>query len=748
MLKSRTYYSLKPFLPLGVRIALRRFSAKAMRRQSAAYWPIYEEAGLKPEGWPGWPDGKQFALVITHDVESHVGLNRWQRLAELDRQYEIRSSFNFIPEGDYSLPPKIPHWLEKHGFEMGVHDLKHNGKLYHSRESFRKSAERINHYLGQWNSVGFRSAFMLHRLDWLHDLDIQYDASTFDIDPFEPQPDGVYTIFPFWVPAPIMDDLGKTHKTSEWHVAQNPLTADSSQNRPVVRSLSSHLEVSGDVGGYMELPYTMVQDFSLFVILRETNIDVWKRKLDWIVRHGGMAMIDTHPDYMCFDSSRPGRLEYPVQYYKELLAYIRSEYGNTYWQALPKEVAHYCASFKPTQARPPRNVSMVTYSFYESDNRVRRYAETLAKRGDNVRVFCLGQSNERERTDEHTLVRVIPLQSRSKNERNPLDHAVRLLRFWWKAFWALRVRNSSSACDLVHAHNIPDFIVFAGLWPKLAGGKILLDLHDLVPELYQDKFCNGKDSLTLACLRQVEYWSARFADHVIVANHLWREKVAARSVARNKLTALINNVDLSLFYRRGKNRRDGKFVILYPGSLNWHQGLDIAVDAMAIIKPRLPQAELRIYGSGPMKPALINQSHKLGLTDCVFVLNEVPVWDIPQLMSNADVGIVPKRAEGFGNEAYSTKIMEFMSQAVPVIVSRTKIDTLYFDEQTVCFFESGNVADLAGKILRVAENEDYQEQLSRNGLAYAEAHSWDTMKHIYLDLVDRLTMTSAPAIKP
>ena len=120
-------------------------------------------------------------------------------------EFGFRSSFNFIPEGDYRVPAALRAWLTDRGFEVGVHDLHHDGKLYSSRDEFRRKAHRINSYLKEWNAVGFRSGFMLHNLNWIRDLDIQYDASTFDTDPFEPQPDGVDTIFPFWVSRPSLN---------------------------------------------------------------------------------------------------------------------------------------------------------------------------------------------------------------------------------------------------------------------------------------------------------------------------------------------------------------------------------------------------------------------------------------------------------------------------------------------------------------------------------------------------------------
>ena len=112
----------------------------------------------------------------------------------------FRSSFNFVPEGDYRVSKELRDWLTGNGFEVAVHDIHHDGKLFRSHKDFADRAPLINHYLKEWDTVGFRSAFMMRRLNWLHDLDIVYDMSTFDTDPFEPQPDGVNTIFPFWVP--------------------------------------------------------------------------------------------------------------------------------------------------------------------------------------------------------------------------------------------------------------------------------------------------------------------------------------------------------------------------------------------------------------------------------------------------------------------------------------------------------------------------------------------------------------------
>ena len=192
------YYVFKPFLPQAARYTMRRLRAN-YKLQTSKDWPIMASAGKTPANWPGWPEGKRFALVLTHDVEGPLGLERVRRLADLEKRHGFRSSFNFIPEGGYSVTREIREELTNDGFEVGVHDLRHDGSLYRSRKSFDDCAVRINSYLREWKAAGFRAGFMFHNLEWLKSLEIEYDTSTFDTDPFEPQPDGVGTIFPFMV---------------------------------------------------------------------------------------------------------------------------------------------------------------------------------------------------------------------------------------------------------------------------------------------------------------------------------------------------------------------------------------------------------------------------------------------------------------------------------------------------------------------------------------------------------------------
>jgi hypothetical protein len=267
-------------------------------RTHADVWPIDEKTAIPPKDWTGWPDGKKFAFVLTHDVDTAKGHEHTRQMADLERGLGFTSSYNFVPER-YKVSEELRNYLTENGFEVGVHGLKHDGKYYNSRAIFRERALKINRYIRDWGSVGFRSPSMLHNMAWLHELDIQYDSSTFDTDPFEPQSDGVGTIYPFWVP---------------------------SENASV---------------GYVEIPYTLPQDFTLFILMKHKNIDVWKRKLDWIASKGGMALMLVHPDYMSFNGGRLAREEYPAKLYKEFLEYVVGKYNGAFWHVLPREVSTF-----------------------------------------------------------------------------------------------------------------------------------------------------------------------------------------------------------------------------------------------------------------------------------------------------------------------------------------------------------------------------------------------------------------------
>jgi len=298
---NKGYYFIKPLIPRNIQLFARRKLIQKKYPRCSNIWPINEIASAKPSGWKGWPEGKQFALILTHDIELIGGHNKCIDLMGLEMELGFRSSFDFVPER-YKVSPALRNLLVSNGFEICVHGLKHDGKEYLSRKVFLERAIAINKYLKEWNAVGYRSPSMHHNLEWLHDLNIEYDMSTFDTDPFEPQSDAIDTIFPFWVP-------GKEPGS-----------------------------------GYVEMPYTLPQDFTLFVLMHEKSINIWKQKLDWIAEKGGMALINVHPDYMNFGSGKNNSEEFPASFYRQFLEYVKNKYEDKFWHVLPGKMAEFIKS--------------------------------------------------------------------------------------------------------------------------------------------------------------------------------------------------------------------------------------------------------------------------------------------------------------------------------------------------------------------------------------------------------------------
>jgi glycosyltransferase involved in cell wall biosynthesis len=689
-----------------------------------------------PENWPGWPEGKKFAFVLTHDVESRAGLRKCRSLMQLEIDLGFRSSFNFVPEGDYRVPAELREELVNGGFEVGIHDLKHDGHLFASHRVFKRRAERINGYARKWGASGFRSGFMLRNLDWLHDLDVEYDASTFDTDPFEPQPDGGHTIFPFWVP------------------------------RPNGSSANGHESSSSSRAGYVELPYTLPQDSTLFLVLRETTPEIWMRKLDWIAQHGGMVLVDVHPDYMSFNGSRQTTTEYPVALYREFLNYVKTRYAGEYWHALPKEVAAHIrlrssknssreydelASLKTRRLRG-KNAAVVLFSHFPADPRPRRAAEALAAQGVKVDLICLRDDDgeqARENSGDINVTRV-----RLKRQRgSKVGYVGQYTRFVLASFFYLASRSLTRRYDVVHVHNMPDILVFSAAVPKLLGAKVILDLHDPMPELMQTIFKLPEASLSVMTLKRLEKWSIRFADLVLTVNLACKKIYSARSCQPDKIKVVINSPDDEIFrLQRGdvchldvKNRSESKpFVILYHGSLVHRNGFDLAIDSLEKVREVIPSVRLSVCGKRTdFFDRVMESARRRGLDSIVDYLGARSVNEIVEAIKDCDLGIIPNHRNIFTEINTPTRIFEYLALAKPVVAPKTPGIQDYFGDDDLIYFEVGNADDLARKIEFAFSHPAAVAETVKRGQEVYLSHTWSRERRTLLNSIAGLLQGGA-----
>ncbi len=285
----KLYYYLRPYIPLvarhflqslrNVKVEERWYISSELIQEYLKYCNQDKFTEFQNNCWP---ENIKSALVLTHDVETHEGLKFIPKVLELEIENRIKSSWNIVPYL-YPIDNGIIKLIQDSGGEIGIHGYNHDGKLYFSKKIFDKRKYNINEAIKKYNAVGFRSPLAHRNLLWQQELNIEYDASCFDIDPFQSMPGGTNSIWPF------------------------------------------------QVGKFIELPYTLPQDHVLWIQLKEKTNRIWEEKIKWLYRNRGMMLLITHPDYLMLGNN--------LNKYKELLNYISS--FTKIWFVLPKDVAKF-----------------------------------------------------------------------------------------------------------------------------------------------------------------------------------------------------------------------------------------------------------------------------------------------------------------------------------------------------------------------------------------------------------------------
>jgi len=294
------YYFVRELLPVSVRRYLQRAYFRDWKSRPFPAWPVdftvddlhaellrlaMEASGLTrmPFIW-FWPQGAPSCLIMTHDVETFEGRDFTSTLMDLDDSYGIKASFQVIPEKRYEVPDEYVRQIKSRRFEFNIHDLNHDGQLYRDRQEFLRRAKAINAYACKYNASGFRAGAMYRNLDWYDSLDFSYDMSVPNVAHLEPKRGGCCTVMPFFI------------------------------------------------GKILELPLTAAQDYSLFHILNDYSIELWKKQIDMIHGRNGLISFIAHPDYLIERRAR--------KVYESLLGYLRQQIQREkIWAALPGEVA-------------------------------------------------------------------------------------------------------------------------------------------------------------------------------------------------------------------------------------------------------------------------------------------------------------------------------------------------------------------------------------------------------------------------
>ena len=378
---------------------------------------------------------------------------------------------------------------------------------------------------------------------------------------------------------------------------------------------------------------------------------------------------------------------------------------------------------------------MLAYAHYINDARIKNYVRTLEDHGHHVDVIalqCDGEAAIEERRSG-TIFRIMA----KYQGKSSLRYIWSYLKFFLKSALLLARRSVRHRYDVIHVHNMPNALVFAGIFPKALGAKLMLDVHDLMTVNYMAKFNAKENSLPVCALRIEQRLSSMFADRVFCADHNQQDYLAEHcGVPREKSTVLMNLPNVELFRPLTRGKKGEGFRIVYHGTIAYRLGIDLIIRAMASVTERIP-AELWIYGAGDYLPEALALSSQLGLEEKVhFSRTFFPVEQIPEMVCGMDLGIIGNR-RNLACDKYMlpVKLLEYVYLGVPVVAPRLDVIARYFDETMVRFYEPENVEQMADAIVELFHKRDMRERQAHAASKFYENNNPQLQADLYLHLV-------------
>ena len=390
-------------------------------------------------------------------------------------------------------------------------------------------------------------------------------------------------------------------------------------------------------------------------------------------------------------------------------------------------------------------ICMVVHQNYYVDGRVRRYAESLTEAGAQVDILCV-RNDKVTRGENRQGIRVmtIPVGRGYKNRLSYIfEYALAFILF---TFYLL-AQHLKHRYDVIHVHNMPDFLIFVALIPKWLGAKLILDIHDPMPEFYMSKYTTPRETLSVRLLRLQERCSAWMAHEVITANPFFRENLILRGIPADKIMVINNIPNEKIFSRNGYHRdfqnRRQHFTLIYPGTIAPRYHLDIAIRALPKIMPRVPNVRLKIIG--PLvdyAEELKHLAQRLGVHEFVEFHPAIKISEVPQQLLQADLGIYLALPDAHMNIATPSKVLEFAAMGLPIIASRLKVLETFFNDSALQFVTPGDVEAFAEAVVTLHRSSEKREQMVRHAdAAFVRTYSWSKEMHKYFDLLRRLKHT-------
>ena len=387
----------------------------------------------------------------------------------------------------------------------------------------------------------------------------------------------------------------------------------------------------------------------------------------------------------------------------------------------------------------PRRVAIAVHAVYPGDPRVRRQSDALVEAGYEVDIISLRQPGEpAEETNGRRRIVRLPV---NRTFVGFAGHLAEYLAFTAMVAWRLALEHRHRRYALIQVATVPDFLAFAALPEKLAGTPLLLDLHEDMPEFFRDRFRHPLLRPLLPLVTGATRAAAAIPDHLITVHEPLRELSIERGVPPDRISVVMNSADARLFDAGAHERRafmaDGVLRLVHHSNFQRIYGLDVAIEGLARLRPGLDW-RLDVYGDGPWREQIEAAIERTGTSDRVILHGRVEMDDLPSLLADADIGLVPSLAEPYLDYSLSTKLLEYAAMGVPIVASDLATFRHHFTDGAIRFVPGGDPETLALAVEALADDPEGTVGMGREAQRQAAAYDWEAQKSRYVAIVDGL----------
>lgn len=386
------------------------------------------------------------------------------------------------------------------------------------------------------------------------------------------------------------------------------------------------------------------------------------------------------------------------------------------------------------------NIAIVVYAHYSRVARVRKYAESLANENFHLDIICLNEQFTPRQKNIHLIK--YPLERKRISQ---LWYLMEYFLFFIFAFIHLFRLTFKKKYRIIQIHNMPEVLVFSALIPKILGSKIILDMHDPMPELYMTKYHVEYSYPLVKFLIFIEKICFTFSDHIIAANRDFRKVYIKRHPEiENKISVIGNFPDPSIFKKRKNNNSvdKKKFNLIYMGSIDERFGLDMIINGIELLLNKMPAIRLtiipRISYEGLYFQKILDLIKNKKLENHIRILSPCPLEEIVNRLTQCELGIVPLKKSVFTDLLIPVKLLEFIHMKIPVIASPAATLKKTFHKNELYFMEKNSPPEFAKAVENLYLNKKLREKLKVNAAKYLLTHNWAEEKRKYLKIINSL----------